>query len=759
MLLLKNAHFKLNGQRYCLLRDAPQANLAYIIALDDVKAMPEEIALDVLMRQATVLDSGTEQEKSAFRARAATAAQIKQRDYAWNLIEPLVRDHSVLCKTSRWSLIDARAKEVGCSQVTLLKHLRRFWQRGQTLDALLADFDKCGKFKRDEHNISGRPSTKPGHTNYIVRGRDHAHFRNIIDTYYLKDERKTLADALQRLYERHYSYLDNNGEVFIKPSAERPTRRQFEYFLHKNYSLAHRLRARRGETVFEKDHRPVLGTVAQMCRGAGHIYEMDATIADISVVSSLNRADIVGRPTLYYVIDRHSRLIVGWYVGLENPSWGTALQAIFSIAQNKQELCKRLGIDYAPEDWPADGVMPENIYADRGEAMSREAQRLCTGLATTVVNLPSCRPDWKPLVEGRFKLMHQSIADAVPGYNPASNLGKRRATDFGLDACLTIDEFEAIIVKNIITHNRTVMPAYNMSAQQLADHVRPSPLELWNHDIVSRTGQPTHHAENALRIALLPETQGKVSGHGILVNGCYYQPADVDKQDWFIEGRVRRLPVRVTYDRRRVDTVYVHDDETPGDYFVARLTARSEKYAGKSLDEVKSIQALEESLKSGAQDGRIQQRAALHSFTDPIVKQANQLTQVARKGTSKTGRRRHIVEARSTQRDIERDSRTQRDIKRDNTTRLSPSPIAPSVSSIDTRLAVRPFPLARNSTAATEDAIQTKAGTGIAPSNIVPLLTRGPKAQAQASSTGLSLADRVRQARSRLSGKPSQQQS
>jgi hypothetical protein len=748
MLLLRNAHFTLNGQRYCLLKDAPQTNLAYIVALDDAKAMPEEIALDVLLRHAVAFDYDAEQEKSAFRSRTATAAQIKQRDYAWNLIGPLVSDGSIFCKASRWPLIAARAKEVGCSQVTILKHLRRFWQRGQTLDALLADFDRCGKFKRDEHSISGRPSTRPECANYIVRSRDHAHFRNIIDQYYLKDERKTMSDARQRLYERHYSYVDSNGEVFIKPPAERPTRRQFEYFLRKNYTLAHRLRARCGEKVFEKDHRPVLGTVAQVCRGVGHIYEMDATIADVSVVSSLNRADIIGRPTLYYVIDRHSRLIVGWYVGLENPSWSAAMQAIFSMAQDKQELCKRLGINYDPEDWPADGVMPENIYADRGEAMSREAQRLCTGLATTVVNLPSCRPDWKPLVEGRFKLMHQSIADSVPGYNPASNLGKRRATDFGLEACLTIDEFEAIIVKSIITHNRSVMPSYDMSAQQLADHVQPSPIGLWNHDIVSRAGQLTRHSETAVRLALLPEAQGTVSGLGVLVNGCYYQPAEADKQNWFIEGRVRRLPVRVTYDRRRVDTVYVHDDESPGGYFVAKLTARSEKYAGKSLDEAKSIQALEQALKSGAQDDRIQQRAALHSFTDPIVKQANELTRAARKGASKTGRRRNIVEARSTQRDIERDSVTQP---------LS-SPSSPSAAIPDIRHAAKPFMPSKEPAAAAIVTPRARSDTNIVPDNIVHLPARATTGQTQTSATGPSLADLVRQARNRLSSQPPPQQ-
>lgn len=658
MLLLKNAHFKLHGQRYCLIRDEPRINTAYIIALDERNAMPKPISLNVLYENALPLDYSSNQEQQARRSQVASQAQIKRRDAAWCLIQPLVEDSAIFDKKARWSLISKRAKESGSSPVTILKQLRRYWQCGQSLDALLANFDNCGKFDREEHNISGRPSIKPGRSNFIVRKKDQDHFRDIIGRLYLKDERMTLADALQRLYENHYSYTDGNGKIFIASPSERPTRRQFEHFFHKNYTLEQTLRARRGAKVFEKDHRAILGTVAQQCRGVGHIFEIDATIADVTVVSSLNPSDIIGRPTLYYVIDRHSRLIVGWYAGLESPSWSAALQAIFSIAQDKQVLCQRLGIEYDPADWPAHGVMPENLYADRGEAMSYEAQRLCSSLATTVVNLPSCRPDWKPLVEGRFKLIHQSIADSVPGYNPASNATKRRATDFSLDACLTIENFEAIIVKSIIIHNRSIMPSYELNRQQLADHTRPSPINLWNHGIVSRTGQVTQYSENALRLALLPEAKGSVSGYGIKANGCYYMPIDQSKNGWFVEGRKRRLSVRVTYDRRRADFVYVHDKESPGGFFVAKLTPKSEKYQGKSLDEVKQLQSLEESLKSSAFDERTQLRAELHRFTDPLVADAQHKAKAARRGTSKTGRRKNIVEAREVERDFERDNST-----------------------------------------------------------------------------------------------------
>ncbi|MYN15105.1 DDE-type integrase/transposase/recombinase [Pusillimonas sp. TS35] len=658
MLLLKNDHILLHGQRYCLLRDNPAQNIAHVISLDNKKALPETVSMTMLYANAEPLEYESNQAGKAMRTKRATPAQTKCRDYAWRLIEPLVDNIDILDKKTRWPLIEYHAERSGVSHNTLLKHLRRYWQRGQTLDALLADYDKCGTFDRTEHAVTGRPCVKPGSANYALRKKDLENFKAIIETYYMKDERKTVTDTLQRLYERYYSFTDGNGEVFIKPVEERPSRRQFEYFLHNNYSLEKRIRGRRGDKSFEMNNRPVLGTVAQQCRGVGHIYEIDATIADVTVVSSLNRADIIGRPTLYYIIDRYSRLIVGWYVGLESPSWSAALQAIFSISQSKRDLCNRLGIEYDETDWPAHGILPQEIYADRGEAMSNHSEQLANNLGTTVVNLPACRPDWKPLVEGRFKLIHQSISDSTPGYNPASNAAKRRSQDFSLEACLTIEEFEAIIVKSIIVHNRSVMPAYELNTQQLADKVTPTPIGVWNHGVISRTGQLTRHSEHALRMALLPEQPAVVTEKGIYVNGCYYAPPEGSRNDWFVRARTRRFNTQVTFDRRRVDTIYVHDTNEPGGYFVATLTARSEKYGGKSLDEVKKLQMLEKELKSTALSDNLQLRAELHQFTDPLVKNAKQLAEDAKKGTSKTSRRRNLVDARQLAQDFERDVST-----------------------------------------------------------------------------------------------------
>ena len=77
-----------------------------------------------------------------------------------------------------------------------------------------------------------------------------------------------------------------------------------------------------------------------------------ALIADIYLVSRMNRHKIIGRPVLYIVIDVFSRMITGIYIGLEGPSWVGAMMALANTASEKQAFCKKFGHSIEPEEWP-----------------------------------------------------------------------------------------------------------------------------------------------------------------------------------------------------------------------------------------------------------------------------------------------------------------------------------------------------------------------------------------------------------------------
>lgn len=655
MLILKNDHFTLpDGRTHTLLIDAPAGGSVFIIDVLSSTALPVEKNYNELLKIANLLDDESRQQKITHSAQFSSKARLAVQARNWEIIEPLTKNLLIYVQGNRWILISERASEMQCSPSTILRHLRRYWQGGQTQAALLGNYANCGRTGDSEKGARGKPSEKPGASNFRMRPIDFENMKTIIESHYLKDERRTVKNTLDALYERFYTFRDGNGVLYVRPSSERPTRRQLDYFLKKNYSLEHQLRKRKGDKNFERDHRQVLGTAMQSCLGVGHIYEADATIVDITLVSLINRRDIVGRPTLYYIIDRASRLIVSWYLGFENASWTAGLHAIMNIVQSKQERLEALGVPYDPEDWPADKIMPQQIFADRGETMSREATKLCQASHTTVTNIPSLRPDWKPFVEGQFKLTHQSMRDTVEGYNPASNANKRRAKDYSLDACLTLPEMEAILVKHIITQNRTIQKNFPLSESQLRDRVEPSPINLWNHGVISRVGQLARHTEDSLRLQLLPSETAYVDEKGIRVGGLYYLPEQVDRSTWFVDGRKSSFPVKVTYDRRVVDRIYVHDESMPQACFTAVLSPRNRHLEGLSWSEAKNVQKLDEELHAGAEQSSVQQRMEFRSFSKGIVDKAAAKTKAAMVGQSKSSRRKNATESRAVELQSER---------------------------------------------------------------------------------------------------------
>ena len=63
---------------------------------------------------------------------------------------------------------------------------------------------------------------------------------------------------------------------------------------------------------------------------------MDATQADICLVSRHDRSRVIGRPYIYLAVDTATQLIAGLYVGLECDESAVML-CLANAAQNKVE--------------------------------------------------------------------------------------------------------------------------------------------------------------------------------------------------------------------------------------------------------------------------------------------------------------------------------------------------------------------------------------------------------------------------------------
>ena len=643
-MLFKNDIYLNDGVRHRLLHADTESGIAFVISLDDPKAWPVRRSWQELEGLSPVsAETMSNSQAPASTSLNATPAMHKARDKALELLGDIVnRVPDIFDPQLRGKLVAEREQQ-GYARSAIYKNLRRYWVGGQTPAALLGNFNRCGR--ADSGVTAGRGAkSRFEHGTYQIEQTDCDAFADIIDRLYLKDSRLKITHAYQRLLEQHYQTADGNGKQWVRPQGERPSEYQFEYFLRTRYTLEHRLRQREGAKDFERDHRPILDTVLSRCQGVGHQYEADATIADVYLVAKSDRRKIVGKPTVYFIIDRKSRLIVGWYVGLENSSWVCAMQALLTVSLDKRLLCERYSVPYDPADWPAHQVFPGELIADR-EMLQKASDQIADDLSTRVVNLPSQRPDHKPIVECQFKLTRMRLQDGTPGFDPPENAMRRMGKHYEKDASLTLDDFTAIIMLAIIEQNRTPMKEYELNLNEITDEVEPSPIGLWNHNIGARAGALTRYPEERVRLALLPRGEATVSEAGIEFGGCSYTCQEALQRGWFVAARKRRFKVAVSYDGRLVDAIYVHGTGKQGkrgDVYACTLTPRSEKFKGLSFAEVKAYEHFRDLMTPAIAQGRIQARADFHTASKPIIENALKELKAAGPKTSRTARRADI---------------------------------------------------------------------------------------------------------------------
>ena len=675
MALLKNDLFhNESGTRYRLLDVTPETDEAWVINVTDEASWPRRYSyaalLDDMGKQKLALVSSTGHRSVSEYTNAAKARRKK----AWEIIEPLLASAAIYDPKLRGPLVKDRAGSTGASATTINKYLRDYWRGGQTQDALIPRFPDIGLNQPQATNARGRsPSNSRYEIYQMHRSVDDKHVIDAVNVHYLNGEVSTLQHAYEEMLKEHYSYLDGNGDSFIKPSGERPSYRQFYTVVKRSFSHETILRRKKGNKDFERDHDQRIGSALYEAIGVGYIYEIDATIADVFLVAQADRSKIIGKPTLYLIYDRYSRLCPGFYVGLESPGWETAVQAILSLAEDKAALCRKYGVPYDPLDWPADRIFPLKFLGDCGEMISRNSSRICDGMESTISNAPPLSPQNKGTVECGFKLIHASIAPATPGYEPPSNVMRRRGKHYDRDACLTLDEFIAIILRAIIAHNRREMKKYPLDPRAALRGVSPAPREIWADNVVHSAGVISRYSEDYLRLQLLPRGKATVTDQGVLFQGCFYSCKELEKKGWFVSAANRgRFDVSVSYDRRLVDSIVVHDPQDARKSYTCELTTTSEPYRGYSFAEVKYVQKTVKQLLQEGEDNALQEKINLKKFIADIAQPAHAAMKQATKGKSRSSRKADIA----ADREAEKQTRRQRDAVIPSAPR---APVAPAV--------------------------------------------------------------------------------
>lgn len=632
-MILVNSVFKYvdidNGERIRII-ETDEEN-AYVVNIDSASSMPKVEKLQQLEEEidAEKLVLVKDPFSKILEDKELTEVQIKKRDLDWQLIEKYWEDNKgkILQKSYRSKVFKRISDESGVSLSTVKKLFSRFWQRGMNKNALLPDYINSGA-RGKERNLSGKKVGRPKKVDYYgesieginITSDVKKHFELSINKYYRNKKKPSLTETYTLMLKDFYSdrYVENNDVKYkVWDESLIPSYQQFYYWFRKTKDVQKDIVFRESEKEFNLKHRQLLSNSTQETDGPGTRFQVDATIADIYLVSSLNRNRVIGRPVVYAIIDVFSRMITGIYVGLEGPSWIGAMMALDNMIADKVQFCKEYGIEISEEQWPC-RHLPEIIIADRGEFEGYNVENLINNLNVKIENTSPYRGDLKGIVERSFRTTNEKIKHKTPGAIQ-KEFRKRGDRDYRLDATLTLEEFTKIYINIVLHHNSKIIDKYPMDKEMIADEITASPINLWNWGIKNRKGRLKTVDREVLRLNILPKGRASVSRAGIRFKGLYYSSDKAVKEQWFVNLKVRSI--EVVYDPRNMNKIYIPYNNGL-DYDECYLIDASLQYKDCLLEEIIFNEELDSELKDKALREQNQNNIDLEKEIDKIVKQA-----------------------------------------------------------------------------------------------------------------------------------------
>ncbi len=559
---------------------------------------------------------------------AISQKDLEKRDLYWDMINKswIKYKNEILVKTTRHNIFKIIAAENNIPETTVRRIFSKYFNYGMTKNSLLTRYKNCGARGKDRNlrdiKVGRPPKYNDGNNKAGINITEDIKiiFQQGIDNYYYTEKLVNPKQVYIAILRDYFSYnYKENGEIKYRlfEKDRLPTYGQFYYWFKKFQNPTKDIISRQGTKEYELKYRPLLSNSTMETIGPGTRFQVDATIADVYLVSKFDRDRIIGRPIVYAIIDVFSRMVTGIYVGLEGPSWIGAMMALDNMVTDKVEFCKEYGIEIEEYQWPA-YHLPQIIIADRGEFEGYSVENLINNLGIVIENTPPYRGDLKGIVERSFNTVNTKIKHKTPGAI-MKEYRKRGDRDYRLDATLTLEEFTKIYIKLVIQHNNTIIEKYPMEKDMIADEIAPIPTQLWQWGIKNKKGSLRIIDREIMRLNVMPKTKASVSRSGIRFKGLFYSSQKAIKEQWFIKNKVRS--VNIIYDPRNVNYIYIPEDDGKS-YEKCFLLDACIQYKDAILEEVVFFHELNQELIKLKEHENIQKMSNVDKEIEDIVKQA-----------------------------------------------------------------------------------------------------------------------------------------
>lgn len=417
-------------------------------------------------------------------------------------------------------------------------------------------------------------------------------------------------------------YCDEFGVL----KAEYPTFNQFRYFYRTHRKLQTYYIARDGIKDYQRNNRPLLGDGVRAFAPNVGVGLLDATICDLYLVD--DSGSLIGRPILTACIDAYSGLSCGYNVSFVGGNYSLR-GLMLNVITDKVAHCKKYGITIEKTDWNCD-KLPGTLVTDKGTEYVSENFEQITELGVSLINLPAYRPDLKGKIEKFFDLVQSAYKKHLKGKGVIEpDFRERGAHDYRKDACLTLKEFETIVLHCIIYYNtKLLLENFPFTEDMLKAQVKPFANCIWNYQLESLGSNLISVTAENLILTLLPRTNATFSRKGLKANGLRY------KCEGFTERFLSGGTAVVAYNPEDCGTVWLCEKGT-----FTPFELIESRFAGKSIAAVQQMKDMQREITKAASIDVLQAQIDLADHIQTIARSKTHFEDTKIKDIRKTRKR------------------------------------------------------------------------------------------------------------------------
>lgn len=451
-------------------------------------------------------------------------------------------------------------------------------------------------------NISALAPTPKIHKEKSLT-QDEKNFRWALNKFYYNQNKNSLTTAYTLMLKA--KYCDNMGALL----PQYPTINQFKYFYRKHKKLQTYYISRNGLSNYQRNNRPLLGNGVQEFAPNIGVGMLDSTVCDIYLINEMG--NLIGRPILTTCVDAYSGLCCGYSL-----TWEGGMYSLRNLTANiitdKVEWCKQFGINITSNIWNCN-KLPATLVTDMGTEYKSENFEQLTELGVSITNLPPYRPELKGIVEKFFDLIQDSYKKHLKGKGVIEpDFQQRGAHDYRKDACLTMNDFEKVILHCIIYYNsKRIIENFPYTPKMLSQKVQPYSSDIWNWGMTQIGANLIDVDYNTLVFTLLPRTTGKFNRKGLKVNNLRY------RNDTYTEMYLKGGEVTVAYNPDDVSIIWLIDKNK---YIPFELIET--RFKDMELTEVAYIKENQKHIVKSAIDTNIQAQIDLAESIETIAHSA-----------------------------------------------------------------------------------------------------------------------------------------